>query len=246
MTTEEKAKAYEMALEAARKELGVDRKEWKIIDKVLKSIFPQLRESEDERIRKELVNFLQSPFINENLTDEKVAPWIAYLEKQKNAFENGRQFGIMQEQARQELEWTDEKQKEQKPNIELIQKSWYMEGYKDHEHNREPMWIVKTGEGGPKYEPNLRYGQMLAQEQKPAWNEEDEEHLDSIIESYKELLKDYSVNNGVDYIPYNSPAVTRTVLNDIKFLKSLRPSWKPSDQDELMKLKYAGTSTKLD
>ena len=38
---------------------------------------------EDERIRKELVNFLQSPFINENLTDEKVAPWIAYLEKQK-------------------------------------------------------------------------------------------------------------------------------------------------------------------
>lgn len=39
--------------------------------------------SEDERIRKELVNFLQSPFIKENLTDEKVAPWLAYLEKQK-------------------------------------------------------------------------------------------------------------------------------------------------------------------
>ena len=38
---------------------------------------------EDERIREELVNFLQSPFIKENLTDEKVAPWIAYLEKQK-------------------------------------------------------------------------------------------------------------------------------------------------------------------
>lgn len=41
--------------------------------------------SEDERIRKELVNFLQSPFIKENLTDEKVAPWLVYLEKQKDA-----------------------------------------------------------------------------------------------------------------------------------------------------------------
>ena len=45
--------------------------------------FPELLESEDERIRKELVNFLRSPFIKENLTDEKVAPWLAYLEKQK-------------------------------------------------------------------------------------------------------------------------------------------------------------------
>ena len=40
-------------------------------------------ENDDERIRKELVNFLQSPFREENLTDEKVAPWLAYLEKQK-------------------------------------------------------------------------------------------------------------------------------------------------------------------
>ncbi len=43
----------------------------------------ELRESEDERTRKELVNFLQSPFVKENLTDEKVVPWLAYLEKQK-------------------------------------------------------------------------------------------------------------------------------------------------------------------
>ena len=57
---------------------------------------------------------------------------------------------------------------------------------------------------------------------KQEWNEEDEEYLDSIIESYKELLKDYSANHGVDYIPYNTPAAARTVLNDIKFLKSLR------------------------
>lgn len=51
----------------------------------LESIFSELKESEDEGIRKELANFLQSPFIKENLTDEKVAPWLAYLEKQKDS-----------------------------------------------------------------------------------------------------------------------------------------------------------------
>ena len=44
---------------------------------------PELRESEDERIRKEMISFLRSPFIKENLTDEKVTPWLSYLEKQK-------------------------------------------------------------------------------------------------------------------------------------------------------------------
>lgn len=50
---------------------------------VLERLFPELRESEDERIRKELISFLKSPFVNENITDEKVTPWIAWLEKQK-------------------------------------------------------------------------------------------------------------------------------------------------------------------
>jgi hypothetical protein len=37
----------------------------------------------DERIRKGLINFLRSSFIKENITDETVAPWITYLERQK-------------------------------------------------------------------------------------------------------------------------------------------------------------------
>lgn len=43
------------------------------------------KESEDEKTRKDLLNFLQSPFINENITDWKVAPWIAWIEKQKES-----------------------------------------------------------------------------------------------------------------------------------------------------------------
>ena len=69
-------------------------------------------------------------------------------------------------------------------------------------------------------------------EQKPAeWSEENEERLDSIIESYKELLKDYKACHDIDYIPYNSNTVIRNVVDDVNFLKSLRPhpSWKPSE-----------------
>ena len=45
-------------------------------------LFPELKESEDELTRKSLIRFLKSPFVNENITDEKVTPWIAWLEKQ--------------------------------------------------------------------------------------------------------------------------------------------------------------------
>ncbi len=62
-------------------------------------LIPELADSEDERIRKELVNFFQSPFIKENLTDEKVAPWLAYLEKlkeRKSCEDSGTEGDIMQ------------------------------------------------------------------------------------------------------------------------------------------------------
>ena len=50
--------------------------------KAAEFIFPELAESEDEKIRKSLISFLKSPFVNENIADEKVDPWIAWLEKQ--------------------------------------------------------------------------------------------------------------------------------------------------------------------
>lgn len=65
-----------------------------------------------------------------------------------------------------------------------------------------------------------------------AWSEEDEERLDSIIESYKDLLRDYKACHDADYIPYNSDTLIRNVVDDVNFLKSLidRYTWKPSDE----------------
>ena len=84
MTNDEKAKAYEMALEAARKELGVDRKEWEVVQRVLHNIFPELRESEDERIRKELIEYLKGDL--DDITTDDTDRWINWIEKQKDCF----------------------------------------------------------------------------------------------------------------------------------------------------------------
>ena len=83
MTTEEKAKAYDEALEKARKRVATDPQDHTVT--ILKDIFPELAESEDERIRKDIIAFLQSmnshcdPAQDWDLRNR----WLPYLEKQK-------------------------------------------------------------------------------------------------------------------------------------------------------------------
>ena len=43
------------------------------------------------------------------------------------------------------------------PDIDLIQRSWYMEGFYDGKFEKEPMWNIKTGKGGPRYEKNNKH-----------------------------------------------------------------------------------------
>ena len=87
MTQEEKAKAYDEALERAQKatRAGSD-----VAMDIVQYIFPQLAESEDERIRKELIEFIKwsvdRHFMREDFHQAKrPSEWIAYLEKQKDA-----------------------------------------------------------------------------------------------------------------------------------------------------------------
>jgi hypothetical protein len=121
------------------------------MQKDFEEIFPQLNESEDERIRKYLVEEL------------KAAKSVGELK-----------FTIPQP-TREECIAYLEKQKEQKSNIELIQRSWYMEGYHDGKFGKEPMWLITTGEEGPKYELNPKYGKKLVEEQKPVTNDGQQE-----------------------------------------------------------------------
>lgn len=112
MTQEEKAKAYDEVLERAQKatRAGSD-----VAMDIIQYIFPNINDSEDERIRKELIEFIQwsedrGMTRHDFHQAKRPSEWIAYLEKQKAQdkcpeFCNGHCVGC-------------EKQKEQKPNFD--------------------------------------------------------------------------------------------------------------------------------
>lgn len=137
---------------------------------IVEYIFPELVESEDEKIRREILDVFKQ--LDEDTTicgrNYDYAKWIAWLEKQgetytkkdiDDAYIEGMAF------AKSELE----KQVEQKPVIdidipfgakdsELIEASYYIpEGF--HAEIEGNNVVIKKGE------------------RKPAWNEKDENHL---------------------------------------------------------------------
>ena len=84
MTQEEKAKAYDEALERSKTIYQGSYKPDKaaIIAETLQNIFPELGELEDEKIRKDLIKFIQKR--NRSGCDYDYDKWIEWLEKQGN------------------------------------------------------------------------------------------------------------------------------------------------------------------
>ena len=84
LSIEEKAQRYDEALEKAKdyhKQLiDEDNPEWA---SEIEKIFPELKESEDERISKEIIKYLEQS-VPHHHHDEilKSKEWIAWLEKQ--------------------------------------------------------------------------------------------------------------------------------------------------------------------
>lgn len=81
LSIEQKARAYDEALERIRKEL--QKCGYTVCDtaRQIYKFFPTLKESEDERIRNEIIKFLELPhpqFVGKRHQEE----WIAWLEKQ--------------------------------------------------------------------------------------------------------------------------------------------------------------------
>ena len=81
MTTEEKAKAYDEALEKAKELLDSPRTCFDI--EQLKDIFSELAESEDERIRKELKEAFEAYDIESTWNGIPIRSIFAWLEKRK-------------------------------------------------------------------------------------------------------------------------------------------------------------------
>jgi len=114
-TIEEKAKAYDKALEKAEKALevcGTDKCE---TARQIFSLFPELKESEDEKIREKIIATIHL-YYGEPLDDE-AKEMIAWLEKQKNC-----------EYIRKD--W-----------LEHIKHSWYKEGFIDGKYTPKE-WTI--------------------------------------------------------------------------------------------------------
>ena len=193
--------------------------------------FPELKESEDERIRKELIGHCQD-LVRMNKGDKVLLsiyePWIAYLEKQKEKmtaeeYENSELFQLKLKTKYADGYQDALAQKEQKPNVELIQKSWYMEGYHDGKYNNEPKWLIQTGKGGPKYEENPKY-----ETQKPVeWSEEDK----YILKNIHDFIKENTINpNRV-----NCAEECLIWLNSLPERFNLQPKQEWSKEDEKMR-----------
>ena len=243
-------------------------------DATLEFIFPELKESEDERIRKEMLNYLkrksQNTLIPFSLANAQ--RWIAWLEKQEEASKAieavdridkyidehlanahdmkdsnpdkkyyrgwddalGKMSGILQDV------YSGEKQKEQKPNIEICPHSIKSKSYKENGYPIEDCdygleiafdILEKTfGEvQGYQTDDGIREHQTAieavrkAKEQKPAeWSEEDETYWNliwDILDGPFSTTKD-GYKKASNWFIKNCP----------KGLKSLRPSWKPSEE----------------
>lgn len=84
LSIEEKAKAYDKALDRAKEWLNIKEPFSDTCTCVVESIFPELKESEDERIRKELIEHIKANKEVDYVLFKKFSPdeVIAWLEKQ--------------------------------------------------------------------------------------------------------------------------------------------------------------------
>lgn len=256
-------KAYEDALERA-KGIYNENPSSSTAKFVCGQIFPELKESEDERIRKEIINYLSNELHNvKQLTPRtnEFEDWIAYLEKQKE---------------QNPAEWSDAERKK-----------LYCDGYDSSRKNLALDFMHYIDENRPEGKMGLSNGECAAlmnafkvgdvetivryinKYQQPAeWSEDEKKVLDSIIDDYEKaaksfcgydgkimllkairdgeydlpkqewseedeeildsLIRLYSKEYSADAWPWANGAITYGDV--VKFLKSIRPTWKPSEE----------------
>lgn len=183
MTTEEKAKAYDEALERARKAYNAIPTESRGARKIIEDAFPELRES--ERVIKALETFINQPEIADKITFEARIEWLSWLEKQN----------------------------EQKP----AEKQDYS-GLNDLERAIHRAFLCAGVENVPVTIIKETARECLAL--KPVeWLEEDEIYLQDALWCVEQATKVARDENDMG-----------ACWSAERWLKSLRPSWKPSEE----------------
>lgn len=188
-TTKEKAKAYDEALKRARQKIDAGL----LAEDDLSYIFPQLSESDDERTRRCLIEFISDI---------------------KRISESGRNS------------WAVRKDDAEMCNAFLS----YLEKQKEQEHiigdgiaaQTRPAYIFYNDTPEERQKAIDKF--FPKKEQKPAWSEEDEKMIDTIVSVLGQYI-DYKAVSGT-----GSGYATLRYSKEIDWLKSLRTSWKPSEE----------------
>ena len=204
MTNEEKAKAYDEALEKAKEMM--DNCSFETTKVVCQELFPELVESEDERIRRTLLEYfgpdVQLDFVR-GVAIKKIRDW---LEKQKEHQNNS---DAREKALGRDLTFPQDKDK----NLDEIAQD-YVDSVK--EYNPEPTWdLMQTA---------VCYGYHYREwkEQKPAWSEDEETLIDTTIAFLKDFA-DTGWENAVECIDF-----LKSLRPDS--YKKCNSRWKPSEE----------------
>ena len=171
-------KAYKEALEQAKFYYGNCPSESE--NKKLEKMFPVLKESEDERIRKEIIEFLTDGIwsvkeIGKVRETQKYAKWIAYLEKQKEQ-KAAEGTAVQKAFVNSKIDYTLEEKCDASDYAEAILPTSVTYGENEEEYKLHKI-----------IEAAFIAGQKKKKEQQLAeWGEEDEKHLNWVIEHFRQ------------------------------------------------------------
>ena len=216
LSIEEKAKAYDKAIERARK--YYEETSNNVYKSMLEQIFPELKESEDEKIRKELIETIHLAYdCGCSLNKEQRDKYLAWIEKQgeqkPTKLAKGENYGIDGLHAA----------------IDILQQTLgKVDGY-------------QTDDGILLHECAISAVKQLY-EQKSVWSEEDEKII-SDAEVWLDTLCDYLKDSSSAYIPN-----VRAIISKLKSLKDRvqpQPKQEWSEEDEDMCYKATAVMNRL-
>jgi len=175
------------------------------IKEAFEFLMPELKESEDERIRKEMLDFFKQFYDIKNVKFVDVEPWIAWLEKQgsQQLATSAKTCKVEQKSA----EWSDEDEKMLNDAIGAVGAADYYT-YDDKQEIENWLKLLKN---------------RVQPQTKSDWNNNDEDFVSSLITELDEI--DMIMNTKGEHEDHS---------RIVEWLKSLKdrvhPQWKPSEE----------------
>ena len=207
----EKAKAYDEAINKA-KSLYKAAEPMSGCNVLLETIFPELKESEDERIRKSIINLIIKSAQNGGMALHKweSQQMIAWLEKKGKQKHDNNCF----------LSWSEEDELYIRELESLVKRVWVIA-----EHQNDKDTIHKMSDLS-------FFLKTLKPQQKPVWSEEDDKKAERIIRLLQEAYDINCINGSIDWL--KSLRHQNSIVTD----EELAQAKKEAYNDALDKIEY--------